>query len=320
MPKVSVIVPVYKAEKYINRCIDSILAQTFTDWELLLIDDGSPDRSGEICDEYAENDPRIRVFHKANGGVSSARQMGQEEAVGEYTIHADPDDWVEPTMLEELYAKAVADDADMVICDFFLDTKSGGVICKQEPRQCTAQGVFEQLMFQQLHGSCWNKLVRRVCYTRYDVKFPKEIIRWEDLYVNCCLLMHPMKISYLNKAFYHYDQIINPNSIVRNPSMAGLKSQIYFIDHFKSVGISDEMLIKAIFATKELAYTSGVITAQELIDLYRDLNDRYVSERPTNVLSLSAGLKALLKGHKVQAYILRKLLLIVYWIRKHVKG
>ena len=126
MPKVSVIVPIYKAEKYINRCIDSILAQTFTDWELLLIDDGSPDRSGEICDEYAENDPRIRVFHKANGGVSSARQMGQEEAVGEYTIHVDPDDWVEPTMLEELYAKAEADDADMVICDFFLDTKSGG--------------------------------------------------------------------------------------------------------------------------------------------------------------------------------------------------
>ena len=95
MPKVSIIVPVYKAEKYLNRCVDSILAQTFTDFELLLIDDGSPDRSGEICDEYAKKDSRIRVIHKENGGVSSARQRGLDESIGEYTIHADPDDWVE---------------------------------------------------------------------------------------------------------------------------------------------------------------------------------------------------------------------------------
>lgn len=101
VPKISVIVPVYKAEAYLHRCVDSIIAQTFTDWELLLVDDGSPDRSGDICDEYASKDARIRVFHKENGGVSSARQKGLDEAIGEYTIHADPDDWVEPTMLEE---------------------------------------------------------------------------------------------------------------------------------------------------------------------------------------------------------------------------
>ena len=119
---VSIIVPVYKAEAYLHHCLDSILAQTFTDWELLLVDDGSPDRSGVICDEYAAKDDRIIVFHKENGGVSSARQKGQDEAQGEYTIHADPDDWVEPTMLEELYKKAKADDADMVICDYFSNT------------------------------------------------------------------------------------------------------------------------------------------------------------------------------------------------------
>lgn len=84
MPKVSIIVPVYKAEKYLNRCIDSIIAQTFTDWELLLIDDGSPDRSGDICDEYAKKDIRIRVFHKKNGGVSSARNLGLYNVQGEY--------------------------------------------------------------------------------------------------------------------------------------------------------------------------------------------------------------------------------------------
>ena len=122
-PKISIIVPVYKAENYLHRCVDSILTQTFSDFEVLLIDDGSPDKSGYICDEYARKDSRVRVFHKENGGVSSARQCGIDNAYGEYTIHADPDDWVEPTMLEELYAKAMDEDADMVICDYYEDGK-----------------------------------------------------------------------------------------------------------------------------------------------------------------------------------------------------
>lgn len=117
-PAVSVIVPVYKAENYLCHCVDSLLAQTFPDFEILLIDDGSPDHSGDICDEYARKDSRVRVFHKENEGVSSTRQCGIDNAKGEYTIHADPDDWVEPDMLEELYKKAKEEDADVVICDF----------------------------------------------------------------------------------------------------------------------------------------------------------------------------------------------------------
>ena len=98
-PVISIIVAVYKAESCLRRCVDSLLAQTFQDYEILLVDDGSPDRSGEICDEYARKDNRVRVFHKENGGVASARQCGMNNARGEYVIHADPDDWVEPNML-----------------------------------------------------------------------------------------------------------------------------------------------------------------------------------------------------------------------------
>lgn len=94
-PKISVIVPVYNVEKFLRRCIDSILAQTFTDFELLLIDDGSKDKSGEICDEYAAKDARIRVFHKQNGGVSSARNLGIDKAQGEWVYFVDSDDWIE---------------------------------------------------------------------------------------------------------------------------------------------------------------------------------------------------------------------------------
>lgn len=202
MPKISIIVPVYKAEKYINRCVDSILAQTFTDWELLLIDDGSPDRSGEICDGYAWSDKRIRVFHQKNGGVSSARQKGQDEAVGEYTIHVDPDDWVEPEMLRELYAKAREDDADMVICDYYAN--EGGIqkYIKQQPVRLDSKVVLNEL-FQQLHGSCCNKLVRRACYSG-KVNFPKGINCCEDLIWCVQVLMFSPKISYIGKAFYHY--------------------------------------------------------------------------------------------------------------------
>ena len=212
-PKISVIVPVYKAEKYLHRCVDSILAQTFTDFEVLLIDDGSPDRSGDICDEYAKKDSRVRVFHKENGGVSSARQCGIDNAQGEYTIHADPDDWVEPNMLEELYAKAKEDDADMVICDFYVNNADRQIYNKQEPSALDHETVLLEL-FQQLHGSCCNKLVRRACYIKNKVQFELGLSFCEDLYFHACLLKNAITISYLSKAFYHYDQIINTNSIV----------------------------------------------------------------------------------------------------------
>ena len=216
-PKISVIVPVYKAEAYLCRCVDSLLAQTFLDFEVLLVDDGSPDRSGEICDEYARKDRRVRVFHKENGGVSSARQCGMDHAQGEYTIHADPDDWVEPTMLEELYKKAKEEDADMVICDFYEERKNKTIYIRQQPSSLDHETVLCEL-FQQLHGSCWNKLVRRACYKEFGVRFPEELSYREDLFTNACLTSHQIKVVYLPKGFYHYDTYINQNSMVRQPS------------------------------------------------------------------------------------------------------
>ena len=118
---ISVIVAIYNAQKTLPRLIDSLKAQTMTGFEVLLIDDGSTDASGSICDEVSESDDRFKVFHKPNEGIGATRQFGIEHAQGEYSIHADADDWVEPDYLEKLYNKAMETGADMVICDFLIE-------------------------------------------------------------------------------------------------------------------------------------------------------------------------------------------------------
>lgn len=127
-PKISVIVPVYQAEKYLHRCMDSLLAQTFTDFEVLLIDDGSPDQSGDICDEYAARDKRVRVFHKANGGQSSARNYALERIQGEYVFFLDSDDEIPPYALDTCYKKSTQYCTDILAYKFgFIDKDSNSV-------------------------------------------------------------------------------------------------------------------------------------------------------------------------------------------------
>ena len=116
MPTISVIVPVYKVEKNIHRCVDSILGQTYADFELILVDDGSPDNCGAICDEYAAKDSRVVVIHQKNGGLSSARNAGIDIATGAYISFVDSDDYIYPNYLERLYEVLVEFDADISVC------------------------------------------------------------------------------------------------------------------------------------------------------------------------------------------------------------
>lgn len=232
--KVSVIVPVYKAESTIRKCIDSLLAQTLIDFEIILVDDGSPDRSGAICDEYADKDERIKVIHKSNGGVSSARQCGINHAQGEYTIHADPDDWVEPEMLEELYNKALEEDADMVICDFYENTYKGQKYIKQAPTSRFHKDVLQDI-FGKIHGSTCNKLIRRKIYSDFAIRFPEDINFCEDQYVIAAILIHNVKVSYLPKAFYHYVRELNAFSLSRNYNEQAYREDLFRRDLFEKL-------------------------------------------------------------------------------------
>lgn len=127
---ISIIVPVYMAEKYLNRCIESILCQTYKNFELILVDDGSPDTSGDLCDYWAGQDSRVKVIHKENGGASSARNCGLKIAKGKYIAFVDSDDWLEPNMYEQLYKLLEENKAQMAIC--------GMRVVDGKKKKCTA--------------------------------------------------------------------------------------------------------------------------------------------------------------------------------------
>ncbi len=251
-PAISVIIPVYKAEAYLDRCVGSFIAQTFDDFELLLIDDGSPDRSGEMCDRYAASDSRIRVFHKENGGVSSARQYGVDNARGEYIIQADPDDWVEPDMLEAVYGNAKQEDADMVIFDFLMEYEDKVVYTSQKPFAMDYKSVCKGL-FYNLFPNTWNKLVKRKVIVENGVAFHPGLRYAEDLYFLIGYFLQPVKVSYVGRALYHYDKYSNPNALTKKYS-----ADVFRYD-LETVGIFDT-LVKGTYL-EEHAHHDRIMTA-----------------------------------------------------------
>lgn len=278
MPKVSVIVAVYAAEKYLGRCLDSLLAQTLTEYEVLLIDDGSLDCSGNICDSYAAQDRRFKVFHKTNGGVASARQMGLSLASGEYVIHVDPDDWIEPEMLNDLYSHACLLNADLVICDFFLhkgDEKS--YVC-QKPQNLNSASVRKEL-FENLQGYCWNKLVKKSSIQRYGVSFKNNMVVWEDLLFCVELLQNSISVAYLPKAYYHYVRDENGNSLVDAVSKRKLDSMLFFIDYCQNkisdfdLCLLDEKKIEA----KRTAFLINCISKKVFVETLSEVNSLFIN-------------------------------------------
>lgn len=251
-PKVSVIVPAYNSEKYLECCLNSIAVQTMPDFECIIVDDGSTDKTGEIADSYAKKDPRFQVIHQSNSGVAVARQRGINASSGIYTIQFDSDDWVERTILEDLFTQAKKSDADMVMCDINVITPSENTIWSQEPASLESKIVLGQMM-QQLCCGLWNKLIKRSCYQEYHIQFVSGQLS-EDLYVCLCLLAHPMRIEYVPKALYHYDQTKNPGSLSKNLilSLARLKSLELFADYHslsKVQGYYDNAILQTAYDT-----------------------------------------------------------------------
>ena len=306
---VSIIVPVYKAEKYIHQCIDSLLAQTYRNIEVILVDDGSPDNCGAICDEYAAKDNRVKVIHQQNGGVSVARQTGIDHATGEYSIHADPDDWVELNMIEELVAKAVANNADMVICDFYRESKSDRVhVCQNPGDDLSASAVLRKILSQQLHGSCCNKLVKRSCIEGIGF-FPQDLCILEDELYNIRILARDIKVAYLPKAFYHY-RVDNVHSLCNTISDKNFESKIKAVGEIESFCLAHVAGIKPydFIPIKKNVLFDALRTKRynALLKLYPELKDAMIeSGTPYRIVApVSSCIALALRGYPALAYTL----------------
>lgn len=202
-PIISIIVPIYNTEKYIRKCLDSILAQTHTNWEAILIDDGSPDNCGMICDEYAQKDKRFKVIHQENGGVVKARNKGIKIASGTYLAFVDSDDYIEPTMLEEMLLSATKQGLDIVWCDAM-------GIFKNNQRRCNIKihnNPIETLrgtINGNIPGWLCIKLINRDFWKRCNILTDERAVIFEDTYISIQLLSNNPRIGMIDKAFYNY--------------------------------------------------------------------------------------------------------------------
>ena len=204
---ISIITPVFQSERYLEKLINSILNQTYRDWELLLIDDGSTDGSAEICDRYAQKDKRIRVFHKANGGVASARNQAIEMSRGEFLAFADSDDWVEPDWLERLYTTAKEYDADIVVSDFYQEYSQNSVMRSKGDHSVDVLNREEALYlsFQdKIKSYLWAMIMRRdIAKERFGTYHA-----YEDYAIVFAWMVHASRVVLLHTPLYHYRQSV----------------------------------------------------------------------------------------------------------------
>lgn len=200
---ISIIVPVFRVEQYIRECIDSIIAQTYRNWELILVDDGSPDRSGQICDEYAEKDNRIKVIHQENGGVSSARNIGIELAQGEYITFIDADDYVDSNYLEEFAPKG----DDLYIENFirFGEINKTEVCTDNIDRSNVTEirTYWAELLKKTLFLAPWCKLFKKDVILANSIRFPLGMKNAEDIHFCLEYIMYVQSLVTIPQAHYH---------------------------------------------------------------------------------------------------------------------
>lgn len=208
-PLVSIIVPVYNGEAWIARCVQSVLTQEFTEYELILVDDGSKDATAAMLDTYAKEDARVRVIHKPNGGVSSARNAALDIAKGTYVQFMDADDWIPSDSTKLLYQSAVSHDADMVIADFWRVvgdrvSQKGDIEEEQEMDKLAYVGFMQQNPADFYYGALWNKLFRRSKIEAHQLRMDESLSWCEDFVFNLEFILHVEKIFALRAPVYYY--------------------------------------------------------------------------------------------------------------------
>ncbi len=247
--KISIIMPVYGVEAFVGKAIASIQAQTLTEWEMFAVDDGSKDRSGEICEEYARKDPRIKVIHKENGGAPSARNIAIPQAQGKYMYFMDSDDWAEPTMLEDMYCLAEKHGAQYVVTGYYIDTYySDTEYTTQELSQPDA--VYDREEFRKnayrlfdtnLLYTPWNKLFLSSYIHENGLLFPNTF--WDDFPFNLSVIKGVSKVVVSSRKYYHFMRARAESETAKYRAEMYSKREEehgWMTDLYKGWGIDDE--------------------------------------------------------------------------------
>ncbi len=251
---ISIIVPVYKVEPYLSCCIESIINQTCKDIEIVLVDDGSPDKCGRICDKYAREDERIRVFHTDNHGLSAARNVGIKEARGEFVGFVDSDDWIEPDMYEVLLAKAIEFDADVCECNFWFGTSTKNYSNIEDAIYRNKESL-EALFNNKICHVAWNKIYKRKLFD--SVSFP-EGRNIEDISIMHLLIDQTKTVVVMSDKKYHYRQ--RADSIKYTYSASNLIDYAdAFLDRFRFYDKNKDVLY-AVNENEQLLYVASGIS------------------------------------------------------------
>lgn len=269
--KLSIIVPVFNAEQYIDRCIKSIYAQTFTDYEIILVNDGSQDNSLALCQKYADSDSRITIIDKENGGAGSARNMGIEIAKGEYLAFPDVDDWFEPNMYEELYVLAKQDNYDIVFSGVnnysqdlrFINTVNCPVVEFKTQEECR-KSIMTLFPTTTIFDVPWNKLYKRELVIKNGVKFT-NLRRCQDAVFNLDVYRCAKSVGSIDKAYYNY---INNDSDKVNKKFPKnyIDIIIYYYTHLKQILSDWEMYSDKIKEHYDSSFVLGVFSAVNMFD------------------------------------------------------
>ena len=199
----SVIVPVYNTESYISECIRSIINSTYENWELLLIDDGSTDRSGIICDEWSQRDLRIKVFHQVNKGVSSARNLGIEKAKGNWLVFVDSDDFISPDLMKSILEEAYHQDADLVFTDFYIIYSDKKELFKTYSWSADKEESFRNYLVHSWPRVAWGA-VKRNLVTDNNIRYPENLTVFEDFHFMCKCILYSHKVIRIGEPLYNY--------------------------------------------------------------------------------------------------------------------
>ena len=251
---ISIVVPIYKVEKYLPNCLNSLINQTYQNWEAILVDDGSPDRSGEICDEYAARDNRFKVIHKKNGGLSSARNASLRFIRGDYVLYLDSDDFIHNQALEYLYGIAIDNNADIVQCDYVRGEDSVFPSISLDGRVDLYDNRTIFKTFASKINTC-GKLYKRDVIG--EIKFPEGVIN-EDDFTTWKFYYRAKRIAITSVPLYYYT--INPHSIMANkrkcPNFKYFDAYRERIEFFRNCGEADLEAVSRIQWMKSIVMTT----------------------------------------------------------------